>query len=505
MIRKLFRETGERLHARRRYVATLSAALIAALATMPTASALASTDSSGSSVSTAKRTAAAVQPLTAAGELLPAGELEELLSRLPLNDLSVAQLAHYLAGLEGIGALAGLQHGLLGEKLGTSGVEKGLTEAIEQLQSGNPSATLGELANSQDLLPALEGKLGGLLKTLLGPLLSAEQQEALEHALGSLDLNQLVSSLLSSAKSEELPLKEELLTKLSTFAGGLFGELDSEGKLEGLLGSKLSGGFAPKSVKEVAEELQTTPKIVSEELGQSTEKLPETTTMLTAPLTNGQLAGIAPAVKGLAVGVLGDLSKATEGEGGGKGSGSGEGKGTGEGKGGSGSGEGKGGSGSGEGKGGSGEGKGGSGEGKGTGGSGSGGQGGPGGTGSGGSAGGVTLLVTLPSSSSAPAAASAKPKSSKLSIVSFRVRGRLATIVLSVPAAGKATITGRGVRSVSAQAAKSERLTLRVSLTKASIASLRRGPRRRLAVRLTASFKPTSGSSSSAALTVTFA
>jgi hypothetical protein len=479
------RGAAGRLRARRLAIAALSATLIAALAAMPTASALASAGSSSGSGSASGpgagalgRSAAAVRPLGAPGEPLPAGELEALLSRLPLNDLSAAQLAHYLAGLEGVGALAGLHKGLLGEQLGEPGLEGALSEAIAQLKQ-NPSATLGELANLEDLLPALEGKLGGLLKALLGSLLSTEQQQALEHALGSLDLAQLVGSLLNSAKSEEAPLKEDLLANLSTLAGGLFGELGGEGKLAGLPGSELA--FAPKSVKEVADELHTTPEAVSGELGQTTAQLPATTTMLTAPLTKGKLAALAPAVKGLALGILGEGSEGAKGEE----KGSGE-KNSGE--------KGSGGSSEGSGKG--------SGEGTG---SGTGGQGGPGGSGSGGSTGSTTILLTLPGASSAQSAATAKGKLGKVTILSHRVRGHVATVVLQVPAAGTVTLTGGGLRSTGAQTAKAEHLTLRVSLSKATAASLRGGRHRRLPVKLKASFRPTSGSGSTATATITFA
>jgi hypothetical protein len=499
-----------------RAAATLSATLIASLAAMPTASALAGSGFSsgtgtGAVASASSRGSHHIRALTAPGELLPPSQLEKLLSGLPLKDLNATQLAHYLAGLEGIGALATLHHGLLGKELGAAGLEQGLTEAIEQLKLGNSSATLGELANAKEMLPALEGKLGGLLKTLLGSLLSTEQSESLEHALNTVDLQQLVGSLLSSTTP-----KEQLATELSTLAGGLFGELGAEDQLESLLGSLPTGSFAPKSVKEVSEELGTTPKVVSEELGQTTATLPETATMLTAPLTKGKLAGIAPAAKGLALGILGAGSEALEGEGhgrGGEGEGSGEGKGSGENNG---SGENKGSGedkGSGEGNGsGSGEGTGkGTGTGDGSGGSGSGGLGGPGGTGSGGGGGTTTVLLTLPStpSSSTQSAAAATKRAAlpKVAILSHTVKGSVAAITLRVPSAGTIALAGRDIRTVSRQTAKAERLTLRARLSPAGVASLRssRG-RRRLALKLTASFKPAAGGSgSSAAVTVSFA
>ncbi len=475
---------------RRRGLAAVSAALIVALAALPTASAIASADSSRpGGTGTAKRPALSVGQLVTPGQLLSTEELQKLLSTLPLGDLSAAQLAHYLAALEGVSVLSELKLGLLSSKeLGVVGLEESLRKAIEQL---GPSATLGELVKVEDFLPeltdALEGKLGdlGLLGLLLDKL-PGGGSAGLEGALGALNLEQLVGTLLKATTPHE-----QLADELAGLAGGLFGELSAEHKLEGLLGgSELAGGFAPKSVKEVAQQLDSTPLAVTEELGQTAAQLPESATMLTAPMEDGKLAGVAPAVKGLVTGVLSDLGEAPEGkgkEGGGKG-GSGEGTGSGEGKGsGSGSGEGGSGSGAGEGKGGAGEGAGGS--------------GGQGGTGSGGSSGSTTVLLTMPGASS-PTASAAKQQVGKVSIFSHRVRGRVATVVLRVPAAGTATLAGKWVRGASKQAARAEQLTLRVSLTRAASASLRH--HRRLAVRLNASFHPTGGSISSATATVFF-
>ncbi len=481
-------------------LAAVSTTLIVALATLPAASALASTGPSlpGGGAGRAERPALSVRQLVTPGELLSAGELTKLLSALPLDDLSAAQLAHYLAALEGVGVLAELKLGLLShEELGVVGLEESLRKAIEQLGS---SAKLGELVKVEDFLPelkdALEGKLGnlGLLGLLLGEL-PGSGSTGLEGALGSLSLEQLIGSLLQSTTPHE-----QLAGELSGLASGLFGELGGEHKLEGLLGgSELSSGFAAKTVKEVSEELNTTPKAVSEELGQTVTQLPASATMLTAPLKDGKLAGVAPAVKGLVTGVLSDLGEASEGEGeegGGKGgSGEGSGKGSGEGTGsgeeeGSGSGNGEGGKGNGSG---SGEGKGGSGEGKGS--------GGEGGTGSGGSSGSTTVLLTVPGASS-PTTSATKQKAGKVAILSHKVRGHVATIVLRVPDAGTATLAGKGVGRASRQAARAEHLTLRVNLSRAASASLRH--HRRLAVRLDASFHPTNGSISSATVTVVF-
>jgi hypothetical protein len=84
------------------------------------------------------------------------------------------------------------------------------------------------------------------------------------------------------------------------------------------------------------------------------------------------------------------------------------------------------------------------------------------------------------------------------------VQGRIATIVVQVPAAGNISLDGSGVRSVRREAAKAERVTLRAVLTRAGVTSLHRR-HNRLRVKLKASFKQTSGPSSSATVTVNFA
>ncbi len=480
------------------------------LAALPTASALASADSSlPGGAGTAKRPALSVGQLVTPGQLLSAGELQKLLAALPLSDLSAAQLAHYLAALEGISVLSELKLGLLSSKeLGVVGLEESLRKAIEQL---GPSATLGELVKVEDFLPqlndALEGKLGdlGLLSLLLDKL-PGGGSTGLEGALGSLNLEQLVGSLLKGTTPHE-----QLAGELAGLAGGLFGELGAENKLEGLLGgSELIGGFGPESVKEVAEQLNTTPGDGQRRTRANRQPAPRKRHDAHRPPEGRQARGSRPRGQRARHRRTGQRRRSAQrrrrrrrrvrrklrrrrrvrrrlrrrqrfrrrerlGEG--KGSGSGEG--------GKGSGSGEGGKGSGEGKGGSGEGKAG---------------GGQGGAGSGGSSGSTTVLLTMPATS-APAPAG-KQTTGTVSILSHSVRGHVATIVLRVPAAGTATLAGKGVRGASRQAARAERLTLRASLSRAASASLRH--HRRLVVRLNASFHPTSGSSSSATVTVIF-
>jgi hypothetical protein len=421
----------------------------------------------------------ALHPLATPGELLAPGQLEELLAKLPLGDLSAAQLAHYLAGLPDISVLASLHVGLLGtEELGVAALEESLRKGIETLGAG---ATIGELANTSELLPAVEAKLDGLLTALLGSNLGAEQQQQLSAALGALDLDQLVGALLGSAR------EPAQLNALSDLAGALFEELGAA-PLEGLLGAPLSGGFAPTTVENVASELHTTPEAVSDELGQTAAQLPATATLLTAPVTSGKLLAVAPAVKGLALGLLG----AAPGEGTGNGSGEGGGEGA------AGSGEGKGGgssSGSGSGTGGSGEG----------GGGGAPGAGGNGGQGSSGGAAGLTLVIDTPSGPTVPAAAAAGKKGAprKIAILGAKTRGAVATILLRAPAAGRLILRGRGLTTSSRTLARGARVTLTVRLSRAGAARLRRH-RRPLKVQLRASFKTAAGASSSTTTTLSF-
>jgi hypothetical protein len=468
--------------------AALVAASIALLAAMPTASALASPVRDGSMTA-----ARAVQPQTAPGELLGAGQLEGLLAALPLSDLNAAQLAHYLAGLEGVSALASLHIGLLGtEELGAVGLEEGLRKGIEEL---GPAATIGALTNASALLPDVEAKLDGLLASLLGPDLDPGQRQGLSEALQTLDLDRLVGSLLGSAT------EPTQLSGLSDLAGGLFEHLGS-GAVEGLIGSTLTGHFAPTTVEGAAKELGSSSEAVQGELGQTAAELPATATMLTAPVTGGKLLAVAPAVKGLAVGLLGAVT----------GEGASNGSGTGSGEGGSGAGNGNGGSGAGSGNGGGspegagedpGAGKDGSGSGQG--GGGTPGAGGAGGQGAGGGAIGITLVVNPPSANAAlSTAASAKSaKARKIEILRARTKGAVATIVLQAPAAGRLALRGRGLSSSTRKVPKAQRVTLTVKLSKAGAASLRRrhGP---LRVRLEASFRTAAGASSATAVTLSF-
>jgi hypothetical protein len=205
--------------------------------------------------------------------------------------------------------------------------------------------------------------------------------------------------------------------------------------------------------------------------------------------------GLVDRARGLALGLLG-----AEGEGGGSGEGGG-GKGGGGGSGGNGAGGGPGGNGvGGNGVGGNGVG------GNGVGGNGVGGNGVGGSNGGGMPGGGLTLTVTLPGPAPACAAGSrgVSPKAlAKLKLVSWRRRGRVATIILEAPGAGTLRLLGRGIRSTTVHLRQGGRVTLTATLSRVRMAALQRG-HRHLKVRLQATFTPTKGASSKVTAIVPF-
>jgi len=82
------------------------------------------------------------------------------------------------------------------------------------------------------------------------------------------------------------------------------------------------------------------------------------------------------------------------------------------------------------------------------------------------------------------------------------VRGARATLKVRVPGKGRIGISGRHVRSVHRSVSKSGAVTLRLSLTRAGRAALRRS--HRLRVKLEVTFSPSGGGRSKASLRITF-
>ncbi len=388
---------------------------------------------------------------------LPAGEVEELLAGIPLGELNATQLTEALSKLPSLSTLS------------TVKLKEALANTIASLT--NKNATVGKLLEPTEIVPTLEAELKKLL--LPGELLSVLKGESLttklSSALGSLDPSQLLDKLLSSSTTPE-----QLLTQL-------FATLNPEN----LLGTTLTGEpFIKTTVGELAGNLGMTPATLAKELDTTTTEIPENAAALTAPLANGETLGVLKGIDAVTLGLLknaeGAQSKETNNETTKEHSSSENNETTKE-------------------NGGS-EQKGTTKEGAGNGGSGNSASGNPGTT---------MITVNVPllqsaSTRSSPTAAGSAKKAGKIKILSHRVRGGTVTLVIQVPAAGKLALSGRGVKSVSRKPAKAERLTLRTTLTRARVTSLRRHPHK-LRVKLEASFAIAGGSGSSAQLTVSFA
>jgi hypothetical protein len=132
-----------------------------------------------------------------------------------------------------------------------------------------------------------------------------------------------------------------------------------------------------------------------------------------------------------------------------------------------------------------------------------GGTGAPGGNGSSSSPGTTTVVVMPASASAASPTGAAAGKTGKLKVISHKVKGDRATVVVEVPSAGKLSVGGKGLRTISRETAKAERVTLHPGLTRAGISSLRKH-HRKLKVPIKVSFKQTGGPSSSASVPLVF-
>jgi len=90
----------------------------------------------------------------------------------------------------------------------------------------------------------------------------------------------------------------------------------------------------------------------------------------------------------------------------------------------------------------------------------------------------------------------------KVKVVSAKVKGATASLTVRVPAAGRLTISGSGMKHAGMTVRRAGNVTVEVGLTRAGLASLH--SHHRLKVRLRASFTPSKGSGSSVSTTVTF-
>jgi hypothetical protein len=440
---------------------TLVVALFAAVAAIPTGTALATP--------TSEESVEVTTPITL--PTTPTDVLDPLLTAVPLKDLNMGgldatQLSEVLANLP---ALKGL-------------VTPPELAQITMLLSGNPDITLGELAGGSGLLGTLlkflglnetltpNEVLGGLLGSVSNPAEAKEMVERLLTQLGSAiqgkdpaDLKSLVEELLGTLGGSQLTELEsklgassvtELVSKITALLGtGSPSEIES--RLKELLGGLK---FETGTLGTLATQLGTSVEILSTDLGTTAEEALPT---LIAPLTNGKLLTIVDGSEGLKITTLETKTSKEAAQ-------EKEAKESKEAKERSASTS-------------------------------------TGGSGSNGAAGATSVVVNLPATPVIATPSVLAPKAvTKIKILSHRVKGHVATLVLQVPAAGKVVVSGGGVRGIGKGATKSERLTVRIPLSKAGSASLRKH-RNRLSVALKASFKPTSGSSSSASVTVHFA
>jgi hypothetical protein len=90
----------------------------------------------------------------------------------------------------------------------------------------------------------------------------------------------------------------------------------------------------------------------------------------------------------------------------------------------------------------------------------------------------------------------------EIRVLSHKVKGKTATIVVSVPAAGKLTATGKGVSKGSGKSSKAQNVTVKVSLSKREQAFLARHHRKQEKVEVKLAFSPKKGAKLSTSVTV---
>lgn len=335
---------------------------------------------------------------------------------------------------------------VIGQRPGLEGLpETTLTSALEEVLEtlADRGVTIKGLGEPGELVPELEQVLTKLLSPEeLSALLKGDTLTAvLTKALGGMKPQELVEQALESSGDPEALLTQALYA------------VNPE-VLDKALGSTLAGEpFTELTVGELESALGATPEQFTRALGTSSEQLPETAKAFTAPLTDGQSLGVLDEPQGVGLAAL-------KGEAGGNGGSAAGGKG---------------------------------------------GNGGPGGSGSGGSgapSGTTTVLIGTPGPGGGGPAGSGAAVG-KVKVISHKVHGRTATVVLQVPSAGSLTLSGSGLRKVTEQTAKSERVTVKSTLTKAGVAS-RRHHHGALSVKVTVTFKPVTGTASAAGTTAHF-
>jgi hypothetical protein len=330
------------------------------------------------------------------------------------------------------------------------------TVPVNALETSGTGLTSSSLITDLNTLPG-----AGLVEGILDPLLNTQLGKS------NTTLAEVINDVTGQGvKTNPAEVVSMLLGKLTPTQGTalaeeLFKRVPSS-SLNSLLGSSLTGQpFTQTTVGDLANKVGITSEKLAEDLGTTALQLPATTTALTAPLANAKLLTILAGPEGLKVTTV-ETKESKEAAKEKEAKESKEAKERGE----------------------------------------------TGTPGSNGSSGSTSVVVSLPAAAVATPASTpgtTTPKAvAKIKILSHRVKGHIATLVLQIPASGKVVVSGGGVRAVGKGATKAERLTVQVPLSKAGTASLRKR-HNRLSVALKASFKPTSGSSSSAGVTVHFA
>lgn len=387
------------------------------------------------------------------GKFLSVAQVKQLLAKLPLapgsSPLTPQELATALSHLSTLES-SKIPH--LEEALKTSLEGVGSTTTLEEALA-NPTLLVSPvIAAVEKILPLglleLEGLLGGKSGT-----------QSLQEALEKANSGELLNHLLGNGAGGPTKTLEALLAKLPAST------------IKELLSSGLgSSSVTEETVGELAASLGKTPQQLAEAaeaVGETSAELPATAKALTTPLANGEVLGVLEGANKAVVTTLAKLAGGISGEGTGKGSEGGTG-----GSGGSGSSGGSGGSGGAGGPGGSGSNgsSGGSGTGKDSAGSG-------GSSGNGGGAGGSTVNVSLtsPTAISQQKGASRKAsKSTSLKVISYRVHGNKATVMVSVPAAGTLVVKGAKLRSARLNVAGPKRMSIIVRLKGAAKAAARK-------------------------------
>jgi hypothetical protein len=395
---------------------------------------------------------------------------------VPLEKLEAPKLAGLLAGLTPINQLTGLPlPGLPPSTLGAAGLNASLQHAIEHAVAAGD--TLGQVLSAKGLSTYLGESLMTTLGTAVEPavtlLLKKTVEEVLAEGLATTSVTALTSSLLNEA------------ARPTTLAETLVGAFDAA-TVQTRTGSlPAAAPVQSLTLEELATQLSLTRQALAEQLGAPT--LPGSAPVTLSQLEGGHELALVRGAGGLIAGVLtnateeaGPLEEVVEpiketieeevtkpveetikGVGGGL---------------------------------------------EGLTGKGGGGGGTPSGTTTitnvAGSPGRTTVVLSSPPAPATGAGSHAAAATGKIKLISRHVKGAVATLVLSVPSAGRLKIVGNGVRAISRSLLRSQRVTVRVGLTKARAARLHAHRHRSVKVALRASFAPLSGAKSSVATRV---